>query len=389
MQNSILVIFNTTQLGGAERSVIEQFKYVPASNIQYLVPKINTIDENVLEQELKQKAITVKYPHFLYRLNKNSTKLQLLFAIFFSAFSFLQTLFDLKKAKVTSYSVLYANGAKSAYLFFIYSLLLGFKGYFIWHVRDYPKSKLLNKLFHYLLSFKRQFKFVFISNSYSVQEQVNNEFTKHDKSIVLYNLSGLAPSKLKQRKIETIGVVAMSAPWKGIHQVIIWCSLFEEELKRLGIKKVNIYGSQIYKTKSDHDGYSRELKLLLDKFPSKIIRFMGLRPNKEIFAGIDLLLHTSIEKEPFGRVIIEAFKYRVPVISTALGGASELIQDSVTGFKFYPYHYTQLNRFIKIYQDDDRLREKVCENAFNRSVSIEENVIKRLKNFWSLIKVDS
>ena len=48
-------------------------------------------------------------------------------------------------------------------------------------------------------------------------------------------------------------------------------------------------------------------------------------------AACNIVVHTSTEPEPFGRVIVEGQLARRPVIATAAGGALELIQDGVTG----------------------------------------------------------
>ena len=45
----------------------------------------------------------------------------------------------------------------------------------------------------------------------------------------------------------------------------------------------------------------------------------------------DLLVHTSIEPEPFGRVLLEGMATGTPVVATALGATAEIIEDGVSG----------------------------------------------------------
>jgi len=47
--------------------------------------------------------------------------------------------------------------------------------------------------------------------------------------------------------------------------------------------------------------------------------------------AVDIVVHTSIAPEPFGRVIVEGMLARRPVIATAAGGALEIIDDEHTG----------------------------------------------------------
>jgi glycosyltransferase involved in cell wall biosynthesis len=47
--------------------------------------------------------------------------------------------------------------------------------------------------------------------------------------------------------------------------------------------------------------------------------------------AVDIVVHTSIAPEPFGRVIVEGMLARKPVIATRAGGALEIIDEGVTG----------------------------------------------------------
>jgi glycosyltransferase involved in cell wall biosynthesis len=49
-------------------------------------------------------------------------------------------------------------------------------------------------------------------------------------------------------------------------------------------------------------------------------------------ADMDVLLHTSLRPEPFGRVIIEAMAAGVPVVAADAGGAREIIRPGENGF---------------------------------------------------------
>ena len=58
----------------------------------------------------------------------------------------------------------------------------------------------------------------------------------------------------------------------------------------------------------------------------------GARPDvPALLKSFDILVHPS-EKEAFGRVIMEAMALRVPVVATACGGPSEIIEDGQSGF---------------------------------------------------------
>lgn len=56
----------------------------------------------------------------------------------------------------------------------------------------------------------------------------------------------------------------------------------------------------------------------------------------ELYSQSDILLFTSIWKEPFGRVLVEAMAAGVVVIGTSTGGAAEILFDGKTGLTFTP-----------------------------------------------------
>jgi glycosyltransferase involved in cell wall biosynthesis len=62
------------------------------------------------------------------------------------------------------------------------------------------------------------------------------------------------------------------------------------------------------------------------------VHFLGFRDDvARPMRAADVVPHTSIASEPFGRVIVEGMLAGKPVIATAAGAALEIIEDGVTG----------------------------------------------------------
>lgn len=62
------------------------------------------------------------------------------------------------------------------------------------------------------------------------------------------------------------------------------------------------------------------------------VRFLGFREDiPELLHLADIVVHTSIAAEPFGRVIVEGMLAGKPVVAARAGGACEIIEDGVTG----------------------------------------------------------
>lgn len=63
------------------------------------------------------------------------------------------------------------------------------------------------------------------------------------------------------------------------------------------------------------------------------ITFLGYQRNPPtLMTQMDVIVHASIEAEPFGIVILEAMSLAKPVIASRLGGPMDIVLDGVTGF---------------------------------------------------------
>ncbi|MGX1789628.1 glycosyltransferase family 4 protein [Bosea sp. NPDC055332] len=83
-------------------------------------------------------------------------------------------------------------------------------------------------------------------------------------------------------------------------------------------------------------GQSDYAKTLPARFPAQNTRFLGWTKPEDFLPQIDVLAVPSLFREPFGRVVIEAFAQGVPVIGAKSGGIPETIQPGVNGALFDP-----------------------------------------------------
>jgi glycosyltransferase involved in cell wall biosynthesis len=217
----------------------------------------------------------------------------------------------------------YVNGNKAA-LIPLLLRVFGDRRPIFWHFRDFPSSRFFSLIQRFFWSTQEGRRdFTLIANSNAVKSSLT-PFFESDRIKTIYNLPGELPRR-QVSKIHRIGVVAMIAPWKGLHEVLHTLALYRAELKHLGIEEVVFYGSSLYLTDGEHRCYEDELRRWITEFRLDFVKIeSGMNP-REIFQSIDLLIHSSISPEPFGRVLVEAMKSGVPVISTALGGAGELV----------------------------------------------------------------
>jgi glycosyltransferase involved in cell wall biosynthesis len=91
------------------------------------------------------------------------------------------------------------------------------------------------------------------------------------------------------------------------------------------------------------------LELAKQKGVDKNIFFTGWLSGEELKAAYhasDVVIMPSIYQEPFGLVALEAMACRKPVIVTPFGGASEIVEDGVTGYVVNPYQVEEMAKEI-------------------------------------------
>lgn len=127
-----------------------------------------------------------------------------------------------------------------------------------------------------------------------------------------------------------IGVVGNIKPWKGQRVVIDAVSLLKREYKRV---RCLLIGSPL-----EGPAYFQSLKKrVAEEKMEENIFFLGFRKDvSDLMNTVDILIHSSIKPEPFGRVILEGMALGKPVIATNTGGPAEIIEDNVSGLLVRP-----------------------------------------------------
>jgi glycosyltransferase involved in cell wall biosynthesis len=210
----------------------------------------------------------------------------------------------------------------------------------IWHIHDYVSSRPLMARLIKLLCNRCA---LIIANSESVKRDVEAvcgpgvkvqtvynavdtaEFSPEGERLDLDGLSGLAVNGSREKYVR-IGLLATFGRWKGHDVFLRALSLLPPDVTW----RAYIIGDAIYQT--DGSQFSRdELQSLAEQLGlSDRVGFTGFveRPAAAIRA-LDIVVHASVQPEPFGLTIVEAMACGRPVIVSNAGGAVELIQPKV------------------------------------------------------------
>jgi len=127
----------------------------------------------------------------------------------------------------------------------------------------------------------------------------------------------------------------------------------------------------------------REFRLQLDR----LVHQLGLA-DRVIFAGyrervadymnaLDVVVHASVDPEPFGRVLIEAMALGKPVVAARAGAIPEIIDEPNCGLGFMPGDHSDLCSVLRILvsSSDRRLR---IGNAGRRRARDEFNITRNV-----------
>ena len=376
----IAILMNTNQLGGAERSMLLQMKDLNDYQKVFFIPRLKgndslsiaIVDENI--GSIKY----FDYPQNIYQISRTHLFRNIIPTIFevLSVVFFARQLRDLNK-----FDFIYLNGNKSAFLFFLSNFHLRYKSNVIWHLRDYYTNTKFNNFIWKSITNISSKQLTIVCNSNSVKESLNKTIWSKFQSTVIYNPAGIEVDK-HIGDLKVIGFVSMLAPWKGVHEILVWAKLYEDDLKQLGIRQINVYGDDIYQTGGEHQSYKKQLLELKDKLNIENIKFIGLKKPNEIFQEIDCLIHYSLRPEPFGRVVIEAFEAGIPVISTALGGSSELIENNINAYRVVAYDRRGLFEAVRELVDNKILRFDFINKSKEKSKKIQKDISLKMKQLF-------
>lgn len=253
----------------------------------------------------------------------------------------------------------------------------------VWHVRDYVSTRPLMKR---LLAMNARHCAVAIGNSQSVAKDIRKVCGRRLETVCIYNainlqrfspwgsksdLDSLAGFEPAPAGTVRIGLVATLAHWKG-HEV------FLRALARMPKDlawRAYVVGGPIYQTDRSQRTLD-ELRVLAARL--KVADRLGFTEHIADTAGairaLDVLVHASTQPEPFGRVIAEGMACGRAVISSASGGASELIQEGEDALSHPPgddavlaERLTQVTKSLDLRLRLGRAARTTAERRFDRA----------------------
>jgi len=121
------------------------------------------------------------------------------------------------------------------------------------------------------------------------------------------------------------------------------------------------------------------------------VELLGKLPNKatlDIISKAKAVIVPSLWNEPFGRVVIEAYAFGIPVIASNIGGMSELVENNKTGLLFEASNSVDLaNKITQLINCSNFLEIK--RNAYKKyveSFSAEKNYSFLIETYENVLR---
>ena len=253
----------------------------------------------------------------------------------------------------------------------------------IWHIHDFVRAR---PMMSRLLKLHLRRCSAVITNSHAVADDVRaalgtsvgistlynavdlKRFSPEGPKLDLDALSGMPPAP---SGVVRVGLVATMARWKGHETFLRSISLLQREIPL----RAYVIGGPVYQTLGSQ--YSiKELRVLAAELGIvDRVGFTGfVRNSAEAMRALDIVVHASVAPEPFGLVIAEAFASGRAVISSATGGAADLVVPSEAALVYRPGDAPELaNLILRVAADPDlRARlgvagRRIAEQRFRRA----------------------
>lgn len=154
-----------------------------------------------------------------------------------------------------------------------------------------------------------------------------------------------------------IGVLGNIKKWKGQETVVRATAILKKTFP--GIKCLLVGGVV------EGDTFKTRLgEIIQNSGIEQNIIFTGFQRNPaDLLNVMDVVIHSSIEPEPFGMVNLEAMYMKKPVISTNIGGPMEIFEDGMNGILIEPGNPELLAQNILKLLNNPDLRKKMGERA--------------------------
>lgn|GEM_PF-148879 len=381
----VLFLSISSELGGAERSLLNLLTTLNRAYPSMERHLLLLGNDGPLAEEAKRIGVKVRVlplPRRILETGDSGLKGGRLVGLFSLAARLLITtpamLLYLKRLRAAvreiQPSVIHSNGFKTHLLSRAVSSL-GVP--ILWHMRDFVSSRTLVPRLMRLASGGTA---ATIAISESVAQDIRfvlpnvpvhrvyngidlDNFTPMTAATPVADLDALANTEPAAPGTLRIGIIAAYARWKGQDLFLQAAQKVRAQFKDAPVR-FYVIGGPIYKTKGSQFT-PEELRQLADQLGiSADVAFIGFqKQTAPLYRALDVVVHASVQPEPFGLTIAEAMACGRPTIVSNAGGAAELFTHGHDALGFKPGDADDLAACMLKYLRNTHLRTSAMRNA--------------------------
>ena len=241
----------------------------------------------------------------------------------------------------------------------------------LWHMHEYVGDRAVTRT---VLKAHESRAAAIVANSSSVAADVERSLSPSAKVHVIHNAVDLqtfspdgpaedldACAGLPRAPAGTIrvGLIGTFARWKG-HEVFLRALA---GLPRNLPVRGYVIGDPVYDTAGSQYSIDELRACAVRDGVNDRVGFTGFLRPAHAMRALDVVVHASTRPEPFGLVIAEAMACGRAVVTSASGGARELIEPDVDAVTHTPGDPESLTRAIARVAGDETLRRRLGESA--------------------------
>jgi len=250
-------------------------------------------------------------------------------------------------------NVLHANGLKAVLACVLVGIVLRIPC--VWHVRDFPRRPMLVRLAcEYCAAIICPTAFILQSVSELSGANSRKLHMVYNPVVPAYGIAPATTSLSLTGGTVNFLMIAQIVPWKRIDLFIAAAAVL-----RLRYPHARFYhiGKDLSGRNSRYaaclEGQVRQMGL------KEAFKFLGNIPNAQsALDNFDALVLPS-EREPFGRVVVEAWLAGKPVVVSDCGGPAELVTHGMNGLVFTSGNSAELAASMEELLQDAALRERL------------------------------
>jgi glycosyltransferase involved in cell wall biosynthesis len=327
----LLFLDQTAELGGAELCLISEVTHLPYSSSVLL------FEDGALREMLAAAGVKVEIAQ-ASRGTMTVRREAGMLAIFSALPSVLRLVFTVAR-RAKAYDIIYANSQKAFVVGVFAAAISGRK--LVWRLHDVLTadhfSATLRRIVVFLANWKAR---RVIVNSLASSQALAAVGGDPARISVAYPGIDEAPftgisaatvgairAEINSGDAPLIGVFGRLSAWKGQ-------AVFIDAIAKLPGAIGVIVGGPLF----GHEAYAAELseKVTAQGLAGRI-RFLGFRQDiPALMSAMDVIVHSSIAPEPFGRVIVEGMLAGRPMVASAAGGVLEILEHNKTGWLYEP-----------------------------------------------------